>query len=233
MVAVAAVLAGTVLGTSRRDYQERAARAAAVELAQGRAELLAARNHLARELHDVLAHTLAATSLQLEALDAMMGDGQGRDPAVGEQLARIKRLVRDGLDEARGAVRALREDLPPLDQRLARLAAEADAGLSVSGRPRDLPPDVALALYRVAQEALTNVMKHAPGATAGMQLDYTDKGVSLAISNPSSPGGAAALASTGGGYGLQGIRERVLLLGGRVDAGPVEGGWRVAAEVPA
>ncbi|HET9075564.1 MAG TPA: histidine kinase [Acidimicrobiales bacterium] len=232
MLGVAAALAGTVMGTSRREAQERDARAMAFELAQGRAELLAARNHLARELHDVLAHTLSATSLQLEALDALMQSGPAPDPAVTEQLARLKRLVRDGLDEARGAVRALREDLPPLDERLSKLVAERDATLAVTGHPRDLPPEVALTLYRAAQEALTNVMKHAPGATADVQLDFSDKGVRLVVWNPSAPAGGSALAASGGGYGLQGIKERVLLVGGRVQAGPVDGGWRVEAEVP-
>lgn len=234
LVCIAATLAGTVMGISRRDAQERAARAAAVELAQGRAELLAARNHLGRELHDVLAHTLSAASLQLEALDTLLHAGPPPSPQVADQLQRTKRLVHDGLDEARGAVRALREDLPSLDERLAGLVADRDAGLSVSGRPRDLPADVALTLYRVAQEAITNAMKHAPGTVPEVRLDYSDKTVSLSVTNPAPQSGRSALAGSGGGYGLQGIRERVLLLGGRVEAGAGDGGgWRVHAEVPA
>jgi signal transduction histidine kinase len=99
-----------------------------------------------------------------------------------------------------------------------------------------LAPDVSLALYRVAQEALTNVAKHAPGATAEIDLDFAEGQVRLAVRN--GPGcrranGSAPLAASGAGYGLQGIRERVMLLGGRVQAGPADDGWGVEAEVPA
>jgi len=141
--------------------------------------------------------------------------------------------VRDGLDEARGAVAALREDLPPLDERLAKLAGERHAGIQVEGLPRELAADVALALYRVAQEALTNAAKHAPGAPVTVQLDYQEKEVNLLVSNPPPPSPPVAPDNSGGGYGLQGIRERILLVGGRVEAGPAGGGWRVEAAVPA
>ena len=238
--ALSVIVAGATMGLSRRVSVERQMHAATLALARAeadaetaRAELLAGRNHLARELHDVLAHSLAALSLQIEALDALMSDAQ-TTPAVRAQVERIKRLVHDGLDEARGAVAALREDLPPLDERLSKLAAERHAGIEVSGRPRNLAPEVAMALYRVAQEALTNAMKHAPGTHADVHLDYAEKEVNLSISNPAAAGDVATdLAGTGGGYGLQGIRERILLVGGRVNAGPVAGGWRVDAQVPA
>jgi signal transduction histidine kinase len=236
----AALTAGTAMGLSRRSANERAAHAAAAEIAEARAEaeaaraeLLAGRNHLARELHDVLAHTLSALSLQLEALGALLGAGPV-DPAVTAQLEDIRRLVREGVDEARGAVAALREDLPPLAERLTRLGAERRAAVHVTGTPRELPAEVALALYRAAQEGLTNAVKHAPGTVATVELDYSDKEVSVAVTNPPPPDGAvAAAAGAGGGYGLQGIRERVLLVGGQVEAGPAAGGWRVEARVPA
>jgi signal transduction histidine kinase len=92
----------------------------------------------------------------------------------------------------------------------------------------------------VAQEALTNVTKHAPGAVTQVDLVFTDYQVRLAVLNgPAGQtgnglvNGSAKLAGSGGGYGLQGIRERVLLMGGRVEAGPSGDGWRVEAEVPA
>ena len=116
---MAAALVGAMAGVGRRQSQERAAQAALIRSARpgprpkrARAELLAGRNHLARELHDVLAHTLSALSLQLEALDALIGAGPALAPEVRGQLDGIKRLVREGLDEARGAVRALREGRP-------------------------------------------------------------------------------------------------------------------------
>jgi signal transduction histidine kinase len=241
LAGLAASLGGAVIGISRRQGTERTAQAALVavtearaEAERARAELLAGRNHLARELHDVLAHTLSALSIQLEALDALISAGPPPAPALREQLASTKRLVREGLDEAVGAVRALREDLPPLENQLARLAEERRAGIEVSGTPRPLSPDVSLALYRVAQESLTNATKHAPGAAANVRLDFATDHVTLSVSNCHSPHpDGSARAGSGGGYGLQGIRERVLLLGGRVEAGPTGSGWRVEAEVPA
>ena len=247
--ALAAALTGTVTGLGRRQSRERATQAALVQVSevradaeqaradaeQARAELLAGRNHLARELHDVLAHTLSALSLQLEALDALVSaDGTAmRD--LQEQVDRTKRLVRDGLAEARGAVQALREDAAPLDEQLARLALGHDASIEIRGSPRALAPEVSLALYRVAQEALTNAAKHAPGAESRIGLAFDDQGVRLTVSNGRTGSvNGSPLAESGGGYGLQGIRERVLLVGGRVEAGPSEaGGWRVCADVPA
>ncbi len=241
--ATTSALGGLTLGIARRQTQEQAAQAARVQVSEAkadaeraRAELLAGRNHLARELHDILAHTLSALSLQLEGLDALIEAGPEPAPAVRNQLDGIRRLVRDGLEDARGAVRALREDLPPLEEQLAKLSGASHASLNVEGAPRRLSPDVSLALYRVAQEALTNVAKHAPGAQAEVDLAFTDDQVRLEVRNGPSRGpvnGSAKLAGSGAGYGLQGIRERVLLIGGHVEAGPAGDGWRVEAEVPA
>ena len=121
-------------------------------------------------------------------------------------------------------------------ERLAQAGRAARAAFATSGPPRPLAPETVLALYRVAQEALTNVMKHATGATASMELAFDDDAVRLTVDNdvPSTNGAASdALGHSGGGFGLRGISERVALLGGEVDAGPVPGGWRVHAVVPA
>jgi signal transduction histidine kinase len=246
---VAAALGGLTLGVARRQTQESAMQSARVEVSEAhaeaeraRAELLEGRNHMARELHDILAHTLSALSLQLEALNALIDAGPEPEPEVRSQLNALRRLVREGLDDARGAVRALREDLPPLQEQLAKLAGERAATLRVRGDPRQLSPDVSLVLYRVAQEALTNAAKHAPGATTEVDLAFEEAGVRVSVVNgpggPAGPAGAggaggAPLAGTGGGYGLQGIQERVRLVGGQVETGPADGGWRVQAEVPA
>ncbi len=237
---LAAALTGTVVGVSRRQSLERAASAALVQVTEARAEaeraraeLLDGRNHLARELHDVLAHTLSALSLQLEALDSLISTGRDMT-TVREQLDSTKRLVREGMEEARGAVRALREDTPPLEQQLTRLATDRRADMQVSGQPRPFSPDVTLTLYRVAQEALTNVVKHAPGQPAQIELGFADGRVSLSVWNlRSGSANGSPLQESGGGYGLQGIRERVLLLGGEVKVGPTAEGWLVHAEVPA
>jgi signal transduction histidine kinase len=229
--AAAVIVAGAAMGISRRQSLQATTRAAEIKVTEARAEaeraraeLLAGRNHMARELHDVLAHTLSALSLQLEALDAVIS---------AEQLEVTKRLVRTGLEEARGAVRALREDAPPLVEQLAGLAGDRHAALDITGSPRRLGPDVSLALYRVAQEALTNVVKHAPGATAEVKVAFEDDVVSISVTNGRSHANGSPPSNAGGGYGIQGIKERVLLLGGRVEAGPTEEGWRVLAEVPA
>ncbi|HET9058510.1 MAG TPA: histidine kinase [Acidimicrobiales bacterium] len=240
--ALSAVLAGSIIGVNRRIAHERSVGEAAIEVARARAdaesaraELLAGRNHMARELHDVLAHTLSALSLQLEALGAQM---EGADPNFSSKLVEIKGLVREGLYEARGAVAALREELPPLDERLVVLAAQRGATLEVAGNSRPLPGDVALPLYRVVQEALTNVAKHARGVRAVVELAYEPDAVVVCITNAPPPTesereDATVVAGAGRGYGLQGIRERVLLIGGSVEAGPLPGGgWRVHASAP-
>jgi signal transduction histidine kinase len=175
---------------------------------------------------------------------------------VRAQLEKTQLLVREGLNEARGAVQALRDDAAPLDDQLRRLAARHDADFTLSGPLRPLSPPVVMSLYRVAQEALTNVMKHAPGTPTAMQLAYGPDRVALRVDNlapghaggngrangrdvgvtsngtGAPPNGNGFLALSGGGYGLPGIAERVALLGGHVEAGPTAEGWRVEAVVP-
>src|SRR6185312_7381007 len=101
----------------------------------------AERNRLARELHDVLAHTLAALSLQLEAFATVVDAEPAPSQRVREQLERTRQLVREGLDEARGAVRALRHDAVPLEERVAKLADQHGAVLVTAGTPRPLTPE--------------------------------------------------------------------------------------------
>ncbi len=238
--AAAAATSGLILGVTRRESVQRATQAAHLELSEARAEaeraraeLLDGRNHMARELHDVLAHTLSALSVQLEALDTLVDEDRGVGPEVRTQIAGIKRLVREGLDEARGAVKALREDLPPIQDQLSRLTADQGFVLEVVGPPRELAPEANFALSRVAQEALTNAIKHAPGSQATVRLVFAPEQVTLTISNPPGTGPPSGLSDSGGGYGLQGIAERVLLVGGQVEAGRSGAGWRVEARVPA
>jgi signal transduction histidine kinase len=239
--ALAAVFTGLMVGITRRQAIEHAEQLTRVELASDRAdlertraELLAERNHLARELHDVLAHTLAALSLQLEAFATVVDAEPDTSERVREQLERTRQLVREGLDEARGAVRALRDDAEPLEARLTRLAEQHQAAFGISGVVRPLAAEVVLALYRVSQEALTNALKHAPGAPASLSLTFSVDHVTVTIENdvPASNGSNSPLGRSGGGFGLRGIGERVALLGGEVEAGAVPGGWRVSATVP-
>jgi signal transduction histidine kinase len=94
---------------------------------------------------------------------------------------------------------------------------------------RDLPPDARLALYRVAQEALTNVRKHTAATSVRLTLCYGDGGVELTVEDEGTARGQSA---PGGGFGLSGMRERAELLGARLEAGPVEGGFRVCLWIP-
>jgi len=237
---LAAVLGGAVVGITRRQAVERTEQLARMEVEvarteveRARAELLGERNHLAREIHDVLAHTLAALSLQLEAFSTVVEADPDTSSAVREQLERTRMLVHEGLDEARGAVRALRDEPAPLGDQLTKLSAQQNAAFSESGAPVPLPAPAVLGLYRVAQEALTNVMKHAPGARASVALTWSPEVVSLSVENDA-PGVAAptVLGRSGGGQGLRGIAERLELLGGEVESGPTASGWRVSASVP-
>ena len=239
--ALSVVFTALMVGLTRRQAIEHAEQVTRLELAserteveRTRAELLAERNHLARELHDVLAHTLAALSLQLEAFATVIDSEPETSQRVRDQLDRTRQLVREGLDEARGAVRALRDNASPLDERLSGLAVQHGATFSTSGSPSVLTPETMLALYRVAQEALTNVLKHATGADSSIELRFEENAVTLTVENTrgQTATSAGTLGASGGGFGLPGIRERLALVGGHVEAGPTPDGWRVVATVP-
>jgi signal transduction histidine kinase len=199
---------------------------------QTRSRVLAERAQLAREVHDVLAHSLGALSVQLESADALLEHGrteQGR-----QAVAKAGRLAREGLAETRRAIGVLRGDPVPLSQMLRELAGayESPVQVTVTGPETTPPPQVALALYRTAQESLTNARKYASGATVYMQLRYTDDDVRLTVADGGARRPAGQLADTGGGYGLTGLRERAELAGGSFTAGPRDGGWAVDVRIP-
>ena len=210
----AAALAGLVGGLARRQGQER----------QLRSTQLA----VAREVHDLLAHTLAAVAVQLEAADAVLADDGDRS-TVRQLVQRSRRLVRDGIEETRAAVTALRDEPIELVARLDRLVAAEPVDLRVTGEPRPLAPRAGLALYRAAQEALTNARKHAPGAPLTMALDFGADDVVLRVDNVAP---TKTPVGDGGGFGLQGMRERLELVGGALSVGATESGWHVEARVP-
>lgn len=236
---VVVALVALVSGGGRRQLLQHARQAKLLATAQERAamagresELMAERNRLGREIHDVLAHTLSATSIQLTALDARVAAKDPHDELRG-RVAAIHRLVGDGLVEARDAVRALREDSPPIVEQLRRLCDLHRAVLDVAGPPPVLGPEATLTLYRVAQEALTNVDKHAPLAPVVVRVVATGDHVRIHIENAHAGGHDSPLAASGGGQGLVGLRERVGLAGGTLEAGPTDAGWHVVAELPA
>ncbi|MEW2514161.1 histidine kinase [Streptomyces sp. NPDC046870] len=205
--------------------QERAARAAEAESAA-----LAERARIAREIHDVLAHSLSAQLVHLEAARLLIESGADRERIL-ERVVAARGMARDGLAETRQALSALRGELTPLEDFLAELVSTAEgAKVTVTGERTSLPAEASQAVRRVAQEALTNVRKHAQGARVTVRLDYSEHEVTLDVRDSGGEGGE--LNGSGGGYGLLGMRERAELLGGSLDAGPGEEGFVVTLKVP-
>src|SRR5581483_8374426 len=162
---------------------------------------------LAREMHDVLAHSLSGLALQLES--ARLRAASHDDPELVAALERAHQLARTGIEEARRAIGMLRDDELPGPERLPALVAEfeRDSGIatsfSVAGEPHELGPDARLTLFRTAQEALTNVQKHASCDHVELCLVYEDGGTRLSVEDV----GQLVPASNGAGYGLTGVRE--------------------------
>jgi signal transduction histidine kinase len=206
------------------------------------AAAMAERSRLAREMHDVLAHTLSGLVLQLEGLK-LLALARDADEAVTEGLARAHRLSQTGLTEARQAISALRGGTVPGPAAIADLVAEHRALTGQTcrflehGSPRPIAADVALALYRTAQEALSNVRKHAPDAEVDVNLHWERDHVRLVVEDAGLPVTVGVQPPSGSeetpGYGLTGMAERAGLAGGRLEAGPTERGFRVELQLPA
>ncbi|MGW6494506.1 sensor histidine kinase [Nonomuraea angiospora] len=205
----------------------------ATRAAEAREAVLAERARIAREIHDILAHSLSAQLVHLEGAKLLLRAERTADAL--DRVTQARDLAKSGLDEARRAVQALREDPPALPVALRTLADDFESTahqactLRVSGPEHRLPPETELALVRTAQEALTNVRRHAPGSPATVELEFDRLWCRLRITNPAS----AEKGSPGGGYGLVGMRERAELLGGTLSAGERDGGFQVHLKVPA
>jgi signal transduction histidine kinase len=203
--------------------------------AQAQAVTLRERQHLAREMHDVLAHSLSALAVQLEGA-RLLARRTGADRSVVDAVERSHHLAKGGLDEARRAIEALRGGDMPGPDRLPALAEEfreqtgVETALAFDGEPRELPSDARLAVYRTAQEALTNVRRHARAERVDMRLRYADDGTWLIVEDR---GQHVNGSEPGLGYGLTGMRERAELLGGRLAAAPTSDGFRVELFIPA
>jgi signal transduction histidine kinase len=191
------------------------------------------RGRIARELHDVIAHSLTVSLLHVSSARLALAE----TPAEAERaLAEAERLGRECLTEVRQVVGLLRRDevtgLAPLPgaAQLSALVAQFDAAgadvvFTVDGAADDLGATVGLTLYRILQEALTNAARHAPGAVTRVGLSVTPDAAVLTVDSAGAPG-------TGKGDGLLSMRERAELLGGTCTAGPAAGGWRVHATIP-
>ncbi|TWP36643.1 sensor histidine kinase [Leekyejoonella antrihumi] len=240
------VLAGLLIGRNRGAYRVQAQQADAMlaqreqlGAAQRRADQFDERTRIAREIHDVLAHSLGALSIQIQAARAVLTDSADIAKA-GELLAGAQQLAAEGLTETGRAVHALRSDPRPTVERLAQICQnyahryQVQVKFDTVGEPTQLPPDAALALVRVTQEGLVNAAKHAAGQRVGVRLDYGDGQIRLTVQNPvpDVPAGQAGFGTVNGHYGLAGMRERLGLLGGTLWAGQRDGAWIVTAELP-
>lgn len=246
---LAAVLLGVLLGLvaylmrQSREGQDRTelllAQLADTRDAQAQAAAVAERGRIAAELHDVLAHALSAAAIQLQGA-RLLAERERAGPGLGAAIDRASELVADGLLNARHAVSALRGAQPVTLADLEALVdgfrrdMSLDISLQVEGTVLALSPQAALALYRAAQEALTNAARYAPGATVDVVLRYGPGATTLRVEDtgPRATAVTPGLSGVGGGHGLMGLRERVEHAGGSLLAGPTGNGWRVEAAVP-
>jgi signal transduction histidine kinase len=212
--------------------------------AEARAAAVAERARLAREMHDVLAHSLSALALQLESTRLLAAD-HGADAEVTRAIDQAHQIAAAGLQETRQAIATLRGDALPGPDRIGVLAdafarqSGLPVAVAVRGEPRELAPDARLAVYRTVQEALTNVRRHAAASSVELELSYLPESTVLVVEDRAPAGTppptpvAVAVAVAGAGYGLTGMRERAELLGGELLARPTGSGFRVELRLPA
>ena len=242
-VAIFLGLAGGAGYLMRRLRELSAANVALRELVQlesastTRAAVDDERARVARELHDILSHSLGVVVLQTGAAEhAWDSDPERARESLRaarvtsleaiEQLRTLLSVVRDDPTADRAPVPTL-DDLPALAERTTRAGFRVD--LDVVGPARSVPPHVQASVYRVTQEGIANAMKHSGAGGCRIRLEYLPDSVVVRVDDE----GGAATARIGSQLGLAGIRERAALLGGRVEAGPRDdGGWRLAVAFP-
>lgn len=221
-----AVFVAELLARERRTREELAVANDRLRAYADQAEQLATtqeRNRVARDIHDGLGHHLTVVRMQLQAARAVLGAGE--TDRAGELLDKAGEQAREALEEVRRSVGALREPRTvPLPDAVRSLAGS----VVVTGTVRAVPPAVEEALYRVAQEGLTNVRKHAKASAASVTLAYEPDRVRVEIRDDGvGPG-------EGEGFGLVGLKERLAAVGGAVSLSPAaDGGAVLRAEVPA
>ena len=242
-VAAVAWAGGVALHERLRRSAEIEARAARLERerhVEARAAVAEERARIAREMHDVVAHSLSVMVVQAEAAEAMLDVDPER---ARRPLSSVQDTGRSALGELRRMLGALRETdasgaplapQPGLDGLADLIESVRAAGLLVSvridGEPRELPQGVDLSAYRIVQEGLTNALKHAGPARAEVLVRYGERELELGVSDD---GRGRDPQSNGGGHGLVGMRERVALYGGELEAGPrPDGGFGLRARLP-
>ena len=235
------VLIAWLVGAYLRELRERASRAVRDRDDRAAAAVASERARIARELHDIVAHSVSVMVVQAEAADEML-DHASPDRAR-EPVQRIQTTGRAALTDMRQLLGILREsdfrpELGPqpgianLDLLLTKMReAGLPVDLEVVGEPGPLPHGVDLSAYRIVQEALTNTLKYAGTARACVRVGFEPGALELEVADDGD--GAAAATPGGSGHGLMGMSERVALFGGVFEAGPrPEGGYRVRARLP-
>jgi signal transduction histidine kinase len=232
--------AGFAIG--HRSRQTQALRERARTLEQERVEeagraVAEERARIARELHDVIAHSVSVMVVQTAGVRRLLSPEQERER---QALETVEQTGRQALQEMRRLLGVLRRDgdrpqlapqpgLAGISQLLEQVRkAGLPVELEVEGDPVELPPGIDLAAFRIVQEALTNTLRHAGPAKAQVRVRYDTGELELSVTNDGRPytNGAED------GYGLVGMRERVALYGGKLEAGPVDGGYCVSARLP-
>ncbi|MEU2107932.1 histidine kinase [Streptomyces sp. NPDC019507] len=255
MFVAAVSLLVVALAQVRRDAErEVAAQQSVTAVERDRRTLLEERTTIARELHDVVAHHMSVVAIQAEAAPYRV---ENPPPELEQAFATIRENAVAALTELRrvlGVVRAEDYEAPDAPQPTLAdldglLGNVRDAGLEVdlaiTGAVRQLPPGVELSAYRITQEALSNALRHAPGASAKVEVSYVLGGLGIRVVNgparglvKPAPAGTAQRGlrpplTTGTGHGLTGMRERVSMLNGEMTTGPTEnGGYEVAVFLP-
>ena len=202
--------------------------------AEAQAAALRERGRIARDMHDVLAHSLAGRSLQLQAARAVAAK-EGVSADVLGPLDRAADLARGGLAEARAAVGTLRDPVGLGVNDLGALVDRhpGDTQLRVTGNPASVSPEAGHAAYRAVQEALTNAARYAPGSQVTVSISWTASALAIRVEDTGPGPGHEVVRGQGSGLGLAGMHERLAAVGGSVHAGPREGGgWSVEVQVP-
>jgi signal transduction histidine kinase len=234
------LFAGVEIARSRKERAVEAEHSRAEESARRASD---ERLRIARELHDVLAHNISLMNVQAGVALHLIDE---RPEQAREALAAIKQASNEALGELRSVLDILRhgnENVPrsptsglaDLDDMISRAeSAGVEVDRTISGTPITLPPKIDLAAFRIIQEALTNVTRHAGRARAGINLAFGERDLTITVEDDGGDGSSGSAAQlSGGGRGIRGMRERVAALGGELEAGPLpQRGFRVRARLP-
>ena len=242
LLATVLIALGYLAGTRRRLTFELVEGRRREQEEQARSTLLEERARIARELHDVVAHHMSVIAVRAETAPFRI---PGLPEAVKDDMAETSAIAREALTEMRrllGVLRGADADpervpQPGMDRLEGLVAAVQGAGLTVDvrveGNQRPLPPAVELSAYRIMQEALSNALRHAPGAPAAVEVGYEPERLRLRVHNNPPPASGERPTPDPAGHGIVGMRERAAMLGGTVAAGPTsDGGYLLEAVLP-